>query len=94
MFRLVPEHFQEHPMRILSIPDDAASLADHFGALEDPRVDRTKKHELLDIIVLSLSGFICGADGWIAVEQYLTCLKSVAVLIYLIDDNQKINLKL
>ena len=36
-------------MGILSIPDDAASVADHFGALKDPRVNRAKKHEFLDL---------------------------------------------
>jgi len=29
-----------------------ASLAEHFSKLEDPRVDRNKKHELIDVIVL------------------------------------------
>ena len=29
LVRLVVEHFQEHPMGIVSIPDDAGSVADH-----------------------------------------------------------------
>ncbi len=28
-----------------------ASLIEHFSKLEDPRVDRNKKHELIDVIV-------------------------------------------
>ena len=51
-------------------PDDAASVADHFGALKNAGVNRTNKHELLDRIVLSLSAIICGVDGWIAVKQF------------------------
>ena len=55
---------------ILSIPDDAASVADHFSALEEPAVNRSNKHELLDRIVVCLSAIICEADGWIAVKQF------------------------
>ena len=28
----------------------SASLIEHFSKLEDPRVDRNKKHELIDVI--------------------------------------------
>ena len=27
------------------------SLIEHFSKLEDPRIDRNKKHELIDVIV-------------------------------------------
>jgi predicted transposase YbfD/YdcC len=47
-----------------------ASLAEHFGDLEDPRIDRTKRHDLLDILVIALCAIICGADGWVAVESF------------------------
>lgn len=47
-----------------------ASLLDYFGALEDPRVERTKRHRLLDIIVIAICGAICGADDWVAIEQF------------------------
>jgi len=40
-----------------------------FGGLKDPRVNRTKKHLLLDIIALSLCGVIAGAQGWEEVED-------------------------
>jgi len=46
------------------------SLEEHFGALEDPRVDRTKRHELLDIIVIAICAVICGADSWVDVELF------------------------
>ena len=35
-----------------------------LGAIKDHRVDRTKKHLLLDIIALSLCGVIAGAQHW------------------------------
>ena len=47
-----------------------ASLEQHFGSLEDPRVDRTKLHELLDILVIAICAAICGADGWVDVEMF------------------------
>lgn len=46
------------------------TVEEHFGDLEDPRMDRTKKHELLDIIVIALCGVICGADSWVAIEEF------------------------
>jgi hypothetical protein len=47
-----------------------ASLEKHFASLEDPRVDRTKLHQLLDIIVIAICAAICGADGWVDVELF------------------------
>ena len=47
-----------------------ASLSDHFGSLEDPRIDRTKRHALLDIIVSAICAVICGADDWVEVELF------------------------
>jgi predicted transposase YbfD/YdcC len=45
-------------------------LASHFSSLKDPRVERTKQHKLLDIIIIAICGTICGADGWVAIEQF------------------------
>lgn len=41
-----------------------------FGSLKDPRVERTKKHLLLDIIALALCGVISGAQNWEEVEDF------------------------
>lgn len=51
---------EEHP----------GSLKHHFQALKDPRVDRTKRHLLLDIVVIAICAVICGADTWVGVELY------------------------
>ncbi len=40
------------------------SLIEHFSKLEDPRVDRNKKHELIDVIVLCVCAVVSGAEGW------------------------------
>jgi hypothetical protein len=46
------------------------SIVDHFATLEDPRVDRTKLHLLDDILVLTISAVICGADTFVGIEQF------------------------
>lgn len=47
-----------------------ASIIEHFGVVEDPRIERHKQHKLLDIIVIAICAVICGADGWVAVEAF------------------------
>lgn len=37
------------------------TLLDHFADLPDPRVDRTKKHRLDDILVIALTAVLCRA---------------------------------
>ena len=43
------------------------------GALEDPRIDRTKRHKLLDIVTIAHCGTICGADFWVDIELFGKC---------------------
>ena len=43
------------------------SLVECMAAVEDPRVDRTKAHDLQDILVLAVQvvlAVLSGADGW------------------------------
>lgn len=47
-----------------------ASLEHYFADLDDPRIDRTKLHKLLDIMVIAICAIICGADDWVAVETF------------------------
>ena len=48
----------------------ALPLTVHFSDLDDPRMDRTKRHGLLDIISITILGVLCGADTWVDVEQF------------------------
>lgn len=53
-------------------PEESAygSIGEHFNHLEDPRMDRTKHHQLLDIIAIAICGVICGADNWVDLELF------------------------
>ena len=46
------------------------SIGQYFGELEDPRIDRGKHHQLLDIIVVAVCGVTCGADSWVDIEKF------------------------
>ncbi len=47
-----------------------ASIVEHFGELEDPRIERQKQHQLLDVIVIAICAVVCGADDWVAIETF------------------------
>ena len=48
----------------------SVALAQHFAPLKDPRVERTKQHLLLDILVMAICAVICGADTWVEIEAF------------------------
>jgi predicted transposase YbfD/YdcC len=60
------------------------SLREYFAALPDPRLDRTKRHQLLDIITIAICAVLCGADSWVDVELFgqakLTWLRTFLAL--------------
>jgi predicted transposase YbfD/YdcC len=41
-----------------------------FEKLRDPRLNRTKEHQLIDIITISICAIICGAQGWTDIELF------------------------
>ncbi len=49
---------------------EGITLQEHFATLEDPRVERTKHHQLVAIITIALCAVICGADTWVDVEEF------------------------
>ena len=52
------------------IPGPETSVLAHFQTLPDPRMPRTRRHALADILVITLCGVICGADDWAALERF------------------------
>jgi predicted transposase YbfD/YdcC len=50
--------------------DAPSGLLRYFSELKDPRMNRTKRHHLSDILTISICAFICGANGWTQVEEF------------------------
>ena len=50
-----------------------APIGEYFAALDDPRIDRSKRHKLLDIVTIAICGTICGADNWVDIELFGNC---------------------
>ena len=46
------------------------NLLDHFSDIKDPRIERKKLHQLPDIIFLTISAVLSGADGWEAIAEF------------------------
>lgn len=47
-----------------------ASFLEHFDALPDPRVERTKLHKLSDILFITIAAVLSGCDDWNEIELY------------------------
>ena len=47
-----------------------SSIHQHFGQLTDPRIDRTKKHPLINIIFIAFCAVLCGAEDWCSIEKF------------------------
>jgi len=39
-------------------------------SIADPRLNRSKQHKLVDILVIALCGFLAGCEGWVDVELF------------------------
>lgn len=49
------------------------TIEEHFSAIKDPRIDRTKQHKLIDIITITLCAVISGAETWDDIELFGNC---------------------
>ena len=47
-------------------------FVDHFPSVDEPRLDRKKRHELLDILSISVAGTIAGCDGPSDIASFAT----------------------
>jgi predicted transposase YbfD/YdcC len=47
-----------------------ASISEHFQTLEDPRIERTKKHLLLDILIIAVCTLLTGGEGFQDMELF------------------------
>jgi predicted transposase YbfD/YdcC len=48
----------------------AAVIYKHFENLTDPRINRGKNYDLIEMIFLALTATMCGAQGWADVERF------------------------
>ena len=46
------------------------SITAHFADLRDPRLERTKAHDLATILVIAICASIAGANDWVAVAEF------------------------
>jgi hypothetical protein len=46
------------------------AIEEHFSKVNDPRIDRTREHKLIDIIGIAICAVICGAEGWVDIENF------------------------
>ena len=46
------------------------NITEAFENLTDPRIERTRWHELVDIVVIAICGTICGCDSWEDLPRY------------------------
>ena len=47
-----------------------SSFIEFFDSLPDPRVERTRKHKLIDILVITIAAVLSGCDDWNEIELY------------------------
>ena len=46
------------------------SLVEHFKSVSDPRVNRTKDHDLIDILIISVCTLLCGGETFNDMEDF------------------------
>lgn len=61
---------QRKPKQVADIGAIQQSLMKNFADIKDPRVERTKKHQLTDILVIAILAIIAEAQGWEDIENY------------------------
>jgi predicted transposase YbfD/YdcC len=49
---------------------DPAAFQEHFQDLNDPRVERTRKHPLVNILFIAVCGVLSGANSFAAIEEF------------------------
>jgi predicted transposase YbfD/YdcC len=50
--------------------ESPATFHDHFGDLKDPRVERTRRHPLINILFIAVCGVLCGANSFAAIHEF------------------------
>lgn len=59
--------------KVITQPEESCSilaLVECFSDIVDPRVNRRQRHNLIDLIVISICAVICNADGWADIRTW------------------------
>jgi predicted transposase YbfD/YdcC len=69
--RLGRRHWNGESETVMKEREFRQMIVDEFLAfVDDPRVERTRKHPLDTILVIALLAVICGADGFVQIERF------------------------
>src|SRR3954465_12633637 len=49
---------------------DPAAFQEHFKDLDDPRVERTRKHPLINVVFIAVCGILSGANSFAAIQEF------------------------
>jgi DDE_Tnp_1-associated len=49
---------------------ESAAFQDHFHNLKDPRVERTRKHPLINILFIAVCGVLSGANSFAGIQEF------------------------
>ena len=47
-----------------------STIIDYFGEMEDFRMNRKKRHSLIDIITIAIAATLCGCEGYEEIEDF------------------------
>ena len=50
--------------------NNRTSIFSYFSTMKDHRLDRKRKHDMLDIIALTIAAVICGCEDWYEIEEF------------------------
>ena len=50
--------------------EQETTIERHFSALQDPRIERTKEHKLIDIITIAIFSVLAMGESWDAMEEF------------------------
>lgn len=55
---------------MVEIDSPTAAIECYFADLTDPRVNRTRRHKLIDLLTIGICTVICGGDDYAAMEEF------------------------
>src|SRR6266436_4960239 len=66
--RWMHKHPENHTHDKITLATTA--LVAHFAPVPDPRINRRKAHDLIDILVIAICTLLCGGEGFNDMEDF------------------------